>query len=120
MDASTPQRKRGAQPGNHNALKHGFYAHLFTGGELEGLSSRNQNLEDEIAMMRVGMKRVFELACEEVPDLATWRGALNDLGLGAYRLAHLMKVERDLATHAPVIASALSEALEQVLAEMRA
>ncbi len=120
MDNDTPKRKPGGQPGNHNAIKHGFYSRLFTKNELEDLASLGGYLEDEIAMMRVGLKRVFEMACNEDPDLGVWRGALNDLGLGAYRLANLLKAERELSVKSPMIASALSEALEQVLAEMRA
>jgi hypothetical protein len=120
MDSETRKRKPGAQPGNQNAVKHGFYARLFTAGELEDLSNQSESLEDEISMMRVAMQRVFELACQTDPDLNIWRGALNDLGLGAYRLSNLLKAERDLASQAPMIASALSDALEQVLEEMRA
>lgn len=120
MDETAARRKRGAQPGNHNALKHGFYARMFTTGEVEDLARRTDYLEEEIDMMRISMKRVFELACQSDSDLAIWRGALNDLGLGAYRLSNLLKAERELVNHAPMIANALSEAMEQVLAEMRA
>jgi hypothetical protein len=120
MENEIVKRKRGAQPGNRNALKHGLYARNFTDADLEDLGGVSGHLEDEIAMMRVGLKRVFDMACSTDHDLGVWRGALNDLGLGAYRLANLLKVERDLAANSPMIASALSEALEQVLEEMRA
>jgi hypothetical protein len=34
---SKPGRKRGAQPGNLNAFKHGFYASTYTAEEIKGL-----------------------------------------------------------------------------------
>ena len=36
---ASPSRKRGAQPGNTNALKHGFYARAYRSGELNDLDA---------------------------------------------------------------------------------
>lgn len=53
------QRLRGAQPGNRNALKHGFYASLFDPAEIRKLNRLKENeLEEEIALLRVLIKRV--------------------------------------------------------------
>ena len=47
-------RKRGGQPGNSNAWKHGFYTKNFTLAERKGLQAANGIvLGDEIALLRV-------------------------------------------------------------------
>ena len=52
--ASATPRKRGGQPKNANALKHGLYARHFRTDELAALAvSTDNGLDDEIAMMRV-------------------------------------------------------------------
>ena len=56
-------RKRGAQPGNLNALKHGFYSRNFLDLENTDLEAMlAQDLESEIAMLRVVVRRAFELS----------------------------------------------------------
>ena len=47
----TAKRNRGAQPGNVNALKHGFYSQQFRNGELADLDSfEDTNLQDNTAV----------------------------------------------------------------------
>ena len=46
------QRKKGEQPWNLNALKHGFYSKHFLKGEGLDLEEAG-NLQEEIEMMRV-------------------------------------------------------------------
>ncbi len=49
-----PTRKRGAQSGNRNAYKHGFYAHAFQASDQLEISSPGQGqLRDEINLLRV-------------------------------------------------------------------
>jgi hypothetical protein len=56
-------RRPGGQPGNRNALKHGFYSKLFKPGELDDLNAvLADGLTDEIAMLRVVVRRLFALA----------------------------------------------------------
>jgi len=86
-------RKRGSQPGNQNAFKHGFYSKIFARVEkadLEALLS--QGLDDEIAMLRVATRRFFELAtgCDDLVRAAT---ALNALGLAASRLGDMLSLQ---------------------------
>ncbi len=51
-------RKRGGQPGNTNALKHGFYTKNFSLAERQGLEAINEIvLADEIALLRVLIRR---------------------------------------------------------------
>lgn len=52
-------KKPGAQPGNKNALRHGFYANKFTQDENERLDGQQAtDLTAEIALMRVFMDRL--------------------------------------------------------------
>ena len=56
-------RHRGGQPGNLNALKHGFYSKTFRKIETEDLECMGgEGLEDEIEMMRIMTRRFLELA----------------------------------------------------------
>lgn len=57
---SKPKRKQGAQPGNKNALKHGFYADKFTAAESKRLDSQGTtDLLAEIALLRVCIDRLL-------------------------------------------------------------
>jgi hypothetical protein len=61
-NASQPgQRKRGGQPGNTNAIKHGFYAKNFSLAECRGLqATEGVVLGDEIGLLRVLIRRFAE------------------------------------------------------------
>ena len=57
------KRNRGAQPGNLNAFRHGFYSKVFKPLDSEDIKQiLSTNLEDEIAMLRSATLRTFELA----------------------------------------------------------
>jgi len=66
------QPKRGAPRGNQNALKHGFYARTFKPAERRELQAiRQLSLNAEIDMLRVVVRRVFDLtATLEDPAVA--------------------------------------------------
>ena len=52
------KRKRGGQPGNINAIKHGFYSKNFSLAERRGLKvTEGVVLGDEIALLRVLIRR---------------------------------------------------------------
>jgi len=54
-------RSRGGQPGNANAVKHGFYSRKFRDLESQDLETAlRDGLGDEIALMRVMIRRVFD------------------------------------------------------------
>ena len=59
--AGAANRKRGARPGNTNALKHGFYAARFTRRKISWLDGQpvHQDLQDEINRLRVLIRRAF-------------------------------------------------------------
>jgi len=55
------RRRRGAQPGNANALKHSFYARSSPSSELGGLKDlKAVNLTDEIDMLRLVIRRLID------------------------------------------------------------
>lgn len=71
------KRKRGGQPGNRNAVTHGFYAknmnhdekfEYFSAGELEGL-------DEEIALLRTEIKKALSTGDEKYLKILV-RGAV--------------------------------------------
>jgi hypothetical protein len=68
MDQPEPDspRKRGGQPGNNNAKKHGFYATRLLPEEANELATAKINdVADEIDLMRIHIRRVMEEAAEK-------------------------------------------------------
>jgi hypothetical protein len=110
-------RKRGGQPRNKNALKHGFYSLQFKEGEITDLEEYlRTGLQDEIAMMRVVTRRVMDLANEQ-NDLGGMINTLSALGLAATRLAGLLRVQKLLGGDDGEVTRAVNEALNDVLKE---
>jgi hypothetical protein len=62
-------RKRGAQLGNQNARKHGFYASSFTGTDktLLAQAARMTGLDNEIALVRARLKAVLADSPDDLP-----------------------------------------------------
>jgi len=113
------KRTRGAQPGNTNALKHGFYSRRFNPLEVDDLDAAlHEGVEDEIALLRVTIRRVFDLASEEGEDTETWFKALSTLGLASTRLAGLVRTQKIIQGDSSSVASALSQALGEVCDEL--
>ncbi len=110
-----PKRKRGAQPGNTNSLKHGFYSHRFNNLEISDLGTAlSDGLTDEIALLRVIIRRVFEYADTDAQDLDTWSAALNTLGAASTRLAGLLRTQQIIAGDSGDVLSVLSQAIGEV------
>ena len=117
MDA---KRKRGGQPGNTNALKHGFYARKFHELEAEDLQVALQGkLQDEIDMLRVTIRRVFDLATDETLDLEASSRALGTLGVASTRLAGLLNTQKLLYGKQDEVMLALHQAIKEVNEELR-
>jgi hypothetical protein len=96
-------RPSGGQPGNRNAFKHGFYAKGCHPLELSDLSTAlGEGLTDEIALLRVIIRRVFDFASDhESQTLETWSGSLNTLGAACTRLAGLLRTNQILGGGGP-------------------
>ena len=72
-----PERKRGAQPGNKNALKHGFYSDQFKQAERRALNDIPMaDLTGEIELMRVQMHRCLK-AENQVESQLTYEDHLS-------------------------------------------
>jgi hypothetical protein len=113
------KRKSGGQPGNLNAYKHGFYSQRFKTMELADLSTALQdNLEDEIALLRILMRRVFEYADAAADSLEEWEHALSTLGSAASRLAGLLRTQQAITGKNKDVVGMLSEAIGEVAHEL--
>ena len=108
-------RNRGGQPGNLNALKHGFYSKQFQKRELLDLEEAG-NLQEEIGMMRVVTRRLLEMArgCKDMGELINVLGAL---GLASTRVAGLMKAQKFLGGNQNRHDEMIDRAIEGVLKE---
>lgn len=60
ISKSTSGRKKGGQPGNQNALRHGFYSELFTIADSQRLDGELNILDDQKAL-RIKAFRLFQL-----------------------------------------------------------
>ena len=110
-----PRSKRGAPPGNTNALKHGFYARKFERADLNDLDSHQfSGLQDEIILLRVFIRRVIELS-KDLEDLPEAVSLLRVLSLASISLTRLLRTQKLLAgDELGDIAAILSEALTEV------
>lgn len=121
------KKTRGAQPGNLNALKHGFYSRSFKDLENTDLEAMlAQDLESEIAMLRVVVRRAFELSTtpggDEVEighDLDKAIHVMNSLGMASIRLGSLLKVQAMLGKREGDIGAVISEALKEVARDLK-
>jgi hypothetical protein len=112
-------RKKGGQPGNTNALVSGMYSHRFTPIELSDLEvSLQHNLLDEIALVKVSIRRLFEYtdSKKKNPNLAK---TLMDLSTASVKLATLLRTQSALAAHSTDVAILISSAIEKVFNEIK-
>jgi len=110
------KRKRGGQPGNLNALKHGFYSRQFRDQEIQDLEDVDAaGLKDEIAMMRVMARRLMEMSmgCQDLDQLVSVVGAL---GMASSRLASMLRTERFLEKNKSVV-DELTQAITEAAIE---
>ena len=88
------KRKQGAQAGNLNAFKHGFYSRRFTKLELRHLGVvLSDGLLDEIALSRVLLRRYFYLANKKAKTLDEWGAVVSICGAIAARLTNMVRVQ---------------------------
>jgi len=94
--------KRGAQMGNRNAFKHGFYSDQFKQAERMSLSQiPNTDLTDEIEVVRVQIRRYLEAetgALDQI-DYETRLQALRTVSLAAESLTRLIRTQVILNTN---------------------
>lgn len=112
-ESTPPPPARQRQP-----PRSGFYGRKFRAGEASDLLGAGSGLQDEIALLRVTMRRVFELASEQDADLDTWSKVLDRLSAAAARLGNLARIQQKLAESSSSLGDALSAALADVLHEL--
>ena len=115
---TSKRRKRWAPKGNVSAVKHGFYGKRFSDEELMDigrLAVANLSLDEEIAMLRVLMRRLLEaegLGVQEVMELfGRATGQLGRLVERKIRLESAGKSSRD-------VESAYERALDELSEEL--
>ena len=108
--------RRGAPRGNTNAFKHGYYSRRYRSLELSDLDAAlSDGLDDEISLLRVIIRRVFEYANDaEDQDLDTWSKALSTLGAAATRLGGLLRTQQLISGGNNDVVSILSSAIGEV------
>ena len=107
-------RRRGAQPNNTNALKHGFYSRQFRQVDLEDLQAVSSGLTDEITALRVLLRRVLEVIEQQESDPETWLGLLKAASTGFRTLGSLLRTEQILTGSHSDMQSILSQALAEI------
>src|SRR4030043_1867216 len=116
MPTSHPstKRSRGGQPGNLNALKHGFYTRRFTHTDLAGVESTDFNsLMEEIAIIRLYARRLIELDNQST-DISQVTNILRILCLASLPITRLVKTSQFLQVNGNTSASDLHKALEEI------
>jgi hypothetical protein len=110
-------RARGGQPGNSNALKHGFYSRSFNTIENSDLETLSEGLQSEVNLLRVSMRKVFELANQNAnATVDDWTKALNALTLGSRSVGHLLRLQSLLTGGG---ANEMTSAIFRMLAEVQ-
>jgi len=96
----SPTRKRGAQSGNRNAHKHGFYARAFQASDQLEISSPGQDrLQDEINLLRVLIANTAQvIQPAQNPSFQETISALYTVSLALSRLDSLHHTNTRLQT----------------------
>jgi hypothetical protein len=116
----TSTRKPGAQPGNTNAFKHGFYSRFFKGGEISDLDGVTADLTSEINMMRVVISRALDVFGSDDPvNAEQWIKFMNALSVACGRVASLTRTMQTLAGQDQNGNSVLSQALADALKDWK-
>lgn len=112
------KRRRGAPIGNTNALKHGLYSPRHNAAAYTEQAQRSQqNLDEEIALLRYFIRRLVELS-ENVDTLYDAAGLLRVLSMASTSLTNMLKTQ--FLLFGGQAQAELSTALKDVLADMRA
>ena len=121
-ESSQPgNRKRGGQPGNTNALKHGFYTKNFSLAERQGLqAAEGVVLGNEISLLRVLIRRFAEqIQASQGVSINESAQHLDVISEAMLRLASLLRTDKMLGgSECNDLAANLERAMSSVLEEM--
>lgn len=107
-------RRRGGQPGNKNAFKHGFYTANFKKADQKAFDGwQFSGLAEEIALLRVYIRRVVELGVS-VDHLPQSIDLLRALSLAVTSLNRLVKTQAFIANGDDEISIAIRDVLNEL------
>ena len=113
-------RSRGAQPGNLNALKHGFYSRQFKKADLADLDAcQFSGLNDEITVLRVYLRRLIESG-KDIHTFPEMLSLVRVMCLASTSLTRLLRVQHIIASPDGEKASLLEAAIAETLTELQA
>lgn len=116
------EKRRGGQPGNQNAVKHGLYSKRFSPEEIENLSGMREGLTDEIEVARVALSRILDYMQEIEPqnmDIQDYVALQNLVAKHTATISRLMQVDKALTDAQNVgLGAQLLAALEDVNASL--
>ena len=115
LPETPPKRKRGAQPGNTNALKHGFYTHYYEKIELDALKD-GYNLDAEINMLRVAIQRLFNLTAHA--DEKSLTASLTALARASATLARIIEANQRIRGQDSEMIDTINRAVNQINREL--
>jgi hypothetical protein len=115
--SSSSRRTRGAQPGNTNALTHGFYSRRLKRSDFTGIETCDIGLQEEITVLRVFTRRVIELG-RDVDTLPEAVSLLRALCLASTSLTRLIKTQHLLTPTTDPAIEAFHQALDEVVKEL--
>jgi len=114
----SPKRRRGAQPGNANALKHGYYASRLPAADVAAIKGHVFfGLEEEIELLRVFIARLADHINENL-DLDKVLSIIRILDLTLISLSRLKRTERFLGEESSGLQALLDQAIPEVYAEL--
>ena len=115
-------RRRGGQPGNTNAVKHGLYSRRFDPEEVEALSGMQDGVKDEIEACRVTLSRLLDyLNGVDASKMKAedYAAVVSLVSKNAATVGRLMQIDKALNDSANVgIHAQLLAALEEVNASL--
>jgi uncharacterized protein YjcR len=115
-----PKRTRGGQPGNQNALTHGFYSRKFKPAELNDLDTieDTSGVEDEIKLLRIFMRRVSDQA-STFTNLDQGMQFLRAMSIATYTLSRLIKMHGSMGGNSIdlILSRSMDDAIEAIRKE---
>lgn len=128
-DSKSTGKKKGAQPGNKNALKHGFYSSGFTAAEIKKLEGvEDLDISSEIYLTRIMIDRLkeqIEFAEQTYTDAQLnsrrdehYLRQLNTLAMMTQSQATLIRTQYLIKGKSGDIQSSILQALEELRLEM--
>jgi hypothetical protein len=102
---------------NRNRLKHGFYSRKFSTKEILDLNLNSAELDDEVKLLRVYIRRVADQA-NSFTSLEQGMEFLRSLSLATYTISRLLKNSKSSGLHAAdLLSRTMDDAIEQIRAK---